>query len=193
MRVFCPVSMRDASHRYKFGNQVSGMVVDLPIGAMLPVTRLARVVAETGELKRSGQAVAARSLTALTSWAPATLHALGSRLASEPRFGLQSRVNMVVSNVPGPQVPFYTGGARLLEVWPFVPVYHTLGLNIALVSYDGAVHVGLNADRELVPDIERLGRHLDGAVQEYLAIARRLRRPFTRRSGRARGARTPRD
>jgi diacylglycerol O-acyltransferase / wax synthase len=193
MRVFCPVSMRDASHRYKFGNQVSGMVVDLPIGAMLPVTRLARVVAETGELKRSGQAVAARSLTALTSWAPATLHALGSRLASEPRFGLQSRVNMVVSNVPGPQVPFYTGGARLLEVWPFVPVYHTLGLNIALVSYDGAVHVGLNADRELVPDIERLGRHLDGAVEEYLAIARRLRRPFTRRSGRARGARTPRD
>jgi diacylglycerol O-acyltransferase / wax synthase len=193
MRVFCPVSVRDSGHRYRFGSQVSGMVVDLPIAAMPPVTRLARIVAETGELKRSGQAVAAQTLTAMTSWAPATLHALGSRLASEPRFGLQSRVNMVVSNVPGPQVPFYTGGARLLEVWPFVPVSHTLGLNVALVSYDGAVHVGLNADRELVPDLDRYGVHLHGASAEFRAIAARLRRPFTRPPGRGRGARRPPD
>jgi len=191
MRVFCPVSVRDESRRYRFGNQVSGMVVDLPIGAMPAATRLARVVAETGELKRTGQAVAAHSLTTITSWAPATLHALGSRLASEPRFGLQSRVNMVVTNVPGPQVPFYTGGARLLEVWPFVPVYHTLGLNVALVSYDGGVHVGLTADRDLVPDLDRFGTHLYGAAAEYLAIAERLRRPFTRRAARGRGARRP--
>jgi len=191
MRVFCPVSVRDESRRYRFGNQVSGMVVDLPIGAMAAATRLARVVAETGELKRTGQAVAAHSLTTITSWAPATLHALGSRLASEPRFGLQSRVNMVVTNVPGPQVPFYTGGARLLEVWPFVPVYHTLGLNVALVSYDGGVHVGLTADRDLVPELDRFGTHLHGAAAEYLAIAERLRRPFTRRAARGRGARRP--
>src|SRR5262249_33814896 len=144
-------------------------------------------------LKRSGQAVAASSLTAMTSWAPATLHALGSRLASEPRFGLQSRVNMVVTNVPGPQVPFYTGGARLLEVWPFVPVYHTLGLNVALVSYDGTVHIGLNADRELVPDLDRFGLELLRASAEYEAMAARLRRPFTRKAGRGRGASTPRD
>jgi WS/DGAT/MGAT family acyltransferase len=195
MRVFCPVSVRDESKRYALGNLVSGMVVELPVGPMPPVTRLARVVAATGELKRSGQAVAARSLTAITSWAPATLHALGSRLASEPRIGLQSRVNMVVTNVPGPQVPFYTGGARLLEVWPFVPVYHTLGVSVALVSYDGAVHVGLNADRDLVPDLDRFARHLEAAVAEFQAIARRLQRPFTRGGGgrpaRRRGARTP--
>jgi diacylglycerol O-acyltransferase / wax synthase len=192
MRVFCPVSVRDESQRYALGNQVSGMVVELPTAPMPPVTRLARVATATGELKRSGQAVAARSLTTITSWAPATLHALGSRLASEPRFGLQSRVNMVVTNVPGPQQPFYTGGARMLEVWPFVPIYHTLGLNVALVSYDGVVHVGLDADRELVPDLDRFARHLDGAVAEYAAIARRLRRPFTRGSrATRRGARRP--
>lgn len=189
MRVLCPVSVRDPDQRYQLGNQVSGMVVELPIGAMPPVTRLARIVAETGELKRSGQAVAARNLTAITSWAPATLHALGSRLASEPRFGLQSRVNMVVTNVPGPQVPFYTGSARLLEVWPFVPVYHTLGLNVALVSYAGTVHIGLNADRDLVPDLDRFGMQLEGAADEFQAIATRLRRPFTR----GRGARRRRD
>jgi diacylglycerol O-acyltransferase / wax synthase len=199
LRVFCPVSVRDDAQRYALGNQVSGMVVSLPLGPMPAVTRLARVSAEMGELKRSGQAVAARSLTALTSWAPATLHALGSRLASEPRFGLQSRVNMVVTNVPGPQVPFYTGGARMTEVWPFVPVYHTLGLNVALVSYDGTVHFGLNADRDLVPDLGRFARHLEESASEFLAMARRLRRPFTRsskaagreRRGRGRGARKP--
>ncbi len=195
MRVFCPVSVRDDSRRYSLGNLVSGLVVDLPIGPMPPVTRLARIVTATGELKRSGQAIAARNLTAITSWAPATLHALGSRLASEPRFGLQSRVNMVVTNVPGPQVPFYTGGAQMLEVWPYVPVYHTLGLNVALVSYNGGVHVGLSADRDLVADLDRFARQLERAAAEFLAIARRLRRPFTRGGspGRGRGARRPRD
>lgn len=181
IRVFCPVSVRDQSERYALGNLVSGMVVELPVGAMPAATRLARIAVETGELKRSGQAVAAQSLTAITSWAPATLHSLASRLASEPRFGLQSRVNMVVTNVPGPQVPFYTGGARMLEVWPFVPVYHTLGLNVAVVSYDGNVHFGLMADRGLVPDLDRFARHLEWSAGEYLAMARRLRRPFTQR------------
>jgi hypothetical protein len=103
---------------------------------------------------------------------------------------------MVVTNVPGPQVPFYTGGARLLEVWPFVPVYHTLGLAVALVSYDGGVHIGLSADRDLVPDLDRFAKHLEGAAAEFLAIARRLRRPFTRGGaapGRGRGSRRPRD
>jgi diacylglycerol O-acyltransferase / wax synthase len=192
LRAFCPVSVRDESRRHALGNLVSGLVVDLPIAPMPPVTRLARIVSATGELKRSGQAVAASSLTAVTSWAPATLHALGSRLASEPRFGLQSRVNMVVTNVPGPQVPFYTGGARMLEVWPFVPIYHTLGLNVALVSYDGGVHFGLSADRDLVPDLDRFARQLSAAAGEYLAIARRLRRPFTRGGGSPGGGRAAR-
>jgi diacylglycerol O-acyltransferase / wax synthase len=185
MRVFCPVSVRDPSERYALGNKVSGMVVELPIGKMPAVTRLARISGATSDLKRSGQAVAATSLTTVTSWAPATLHALGSRIASEPRFGLQSRVNMVVTNVPGPQVPFYTGGAQLLEVWPYVPVYHTLGLTVALVSYNGDIHFGLTADRDMVPDVDRLAMQIDRATNEFLAIARRLRRPFTRGSGKA--------
>jgi WS/DGAT/MGAT family acyltransferase len=180
LRVFCPVSVRDPGQRYALGNLVSGMVVELPTAAMPAVTRLARITAATAELKRSGQAVAARSLTAISSWAPATLQALGSRIASQPQFGLQSRVNMVVTNVPGPQVPFYTGGAQMLEVWPFVPVYHLLGLNVALVSYNGQVHFGLTADRDLVPDLDRLRQRLEVASEEFLAIARRLRRPVRR-------------
>lgn len=182
VRVFCPVSVRDETQRYALGNLVSGIVVELPVSGMPAVTRLARIIAATADLKRSGQAVAAQTLTATGSWAPATLSALGSRIASEPRFGLQSRVNLVVTNVPGPQIPFYTGGAQMLEVWPFVPIYHTLGLAVALVSYNGRVHLGLTADPDLVPDLDRFAHHLKRSMAEFRAIAGRLRRPFTRTS-----------
>jgi WS/DGAT/MGAT family acyltransferase len=188
LRVFCPVSVRDSGQRYALGNQVSGMVLDLPLGQMPPLTRLARVSAVAGDLKRSRQAVAARTLTALTEWAPATLHALGSRIASQPRLGSPALINMVVTNVPGPQVPFYSGGARMLEVWPLVPTYHTVGLNLALFSYDGKLHFGLNADRDLVPDLERFANHLECAARDLEAAAERIRsstglRPQVARDG----------
>jgi len=182
MRVFAPVSVRDDSQRYALGNRVSGMVVELPLGPMPPITRLARVSATTGDLKRSRQAVAAQSLSALSDWAPATLHSLGGRLASQPRTQLQSVVNMVVTNVPGPQVPFFTGGAMMLEVWPFVPVYHSLGLSLALLSYNGSIHFGLLADRDLVPDLAVFARQLGRAAEDYHALARKVtaapRRPL---------------
>jgi WS/DGAT/MGAT family acyltransferase len=186
LRVFCPVSVRDSGQRYALGNRVSGMVVDLPLGPMPLLTRLARVSAAAGDLKRSRQAVAAQTLTAISEWAPATLHALGSRLASQPQLGSPALVNMVVTNVPGPQVPFYTGGARMLEVWPLVPTYHTVGLNLALFSYDGKLHFGLNADRDLVPDLERFGTHLEQAARDLERAVGRLRPSSPRR---ARGAR----
>ncbi len=187
MRVFCPVSVRDDSRRYALGNLVSGMVVELPLSAMPPLTRLARVSAATGDLKRSRQAMAAHSISALTGWAPATLHALGARLASERRTQVHSVVNMVVTNVPGPQIPFYTGGAEMLEVWPLVPVYHSLGLNLALFSYNGSIHFGLNADRDLVTGLDRLARHLGRAAGEYQALARRLQAAPERRPAAAAG------
>ncbi len=174
MRVMCPVSVRDEAHRYQLGNRVSAMFVEVPLGQMPVVTRLVRIAARTGDLKRTRQAVAAQSLISATQWAPATLHALGTRLILGPGFGLQSVVNLTVTNVPGPQFPFYTGGARLLEVWPLVPIYHMLGLGVALVSYDGQVHIGLNADPDLVPDLDRfayyLGRAADGLGSSVRAV-----------------------
>jgi diacylglycerol O-acyltransferase / wax synthase len=172
IRVFCPVSVRDADARYKLGNKVSGMVVELPLGQMPPLDRLSRISAHTGDLKRSRQAVAAQTLSQLTDWAPATLHALGGRvLTAQPAWGGQALVNLVVTNVPGPQVPFYTGGARMLEVWPFVPTYHSLGLNIALFSYDGSLFWGLMADRDLVTDLNRFETALEKTAREYAKLA----------------------
>lgn len=175
IRAFCPVSVRDESARYTLGNQVSGMVVELPTGPMPPVTRLATISQTTGDLKRSRQAVAAHSLTGLTGWAPATLQALGARaVAGSPQWLPQSMVNMVVTNVPGPQFPFYTDGAEMVEVWPFVPIYHSMALNIALFSYNRKIHFGLLADRDLVPDLESFARHLGRAAEDLHRLALRL-------------------
>ena len=168
MRVFAPVSVRDESQRYALGNLVSAMIVDVPLAPMLPRDRMQLVSARTGDLKRSREAVAARTLTQIASWAPSTIQGLAGRLLTgQMRSATQAVVNIVATNIPGPQVPFYTGGAKLLEVWPFVPVYHSLGLAIAIVSYDGAMHFGMLADRDLVPDLEDFARHLEQSVEEY--------------------------
>jgi diacylglycerol O-acyltransferase / wax synthase len=178
VRAFCPVSIRGDSERYRLGNLVSGMLVDLPTAPMPPLTRLSRISHTTGDLKRSRQAVAARQLTEIGYWAPATLQVAAARLiASQPPWSPQSTVNLVITNVPGPQVPFYTGGARMLDVWPFVPVYHLLGLGIALFSYAGRVHFGLLADRDLVPDVDSLAHEIAEASADYRSLALRLAKP----------------
>jgi diacylglycerol O-acyltransferase len=168
LRVFAPVSVRDESQRYQLGNMVSAMVVEIPLGRMTPRQRVGRVTAATGDLKRSRQALAAGSLTQLANWAPATLQALASRLmSSQTQWTNQSVINLVATNVPGPQIPFYTGGAQLLEFWPFVAIYHSLGLNIAIVSYNGGVHFGILADRDLVPDLDDFAGHLELAAADF--------------------------
>ena len=78
-------------------------------------------------------------------------------------------------------MPFYTGGARLLEVWPLVPIYHMLGLNVAMVSYDDMMHFGLVTDPHLVPDLDRLAKHLARAAADYERLALRLSRMPARR------------
>src|SRR5581483_7283888 len=98
-------------------------------------------------------------------------------------------VNIVATNIPGPQFPFYTGGARLIEVWPFVPVYHSLGLAIAIVSYDGGMHFGLLADRDVVPDLDEFARHLEESIAEYREAALK---PAKRRRAAATSSRTAR-
>jgi WS/DGAT/MGAT family acyltransferase len=167
IRVFCPVSVRGPSDRSGLGNRISGMVVEMPTAAMSIEDRLGRIRIKTGELKRSGQAIAADRLAGLADWAPASLLVLAGRVMSTPQTG--AKLN--VTNIPGPQIPLYSGGARLLEVWPFAPLYPSMGLGIAIVSYNGEVFFGLTADPGLVPDVEEFTRHLREAADRCLSLA----------------------
>ena len=167
VRVFCPVSVRAEDARGRLGNQISGMVVELPTADIPMEERLRRIHVSTGDLKRTRQAVAADKLVGLADWAPPTLLVLAGRLMSNPQAG----ANINVTNVPGPQFPLYSGGAQLLEVWAFAPLYPSMGLGVAIVSYNGDAYFGLTADPSIVPDVEEFTARLQEAAAECTALA----------------------
>ncbi len=167
VRVFCPVSVRAEDARGRLGNQISGMVLELPTGDLKMEDRLRRINVTTGDLKRTRQAVAADKLAGLADWAPASLLVLAGRLMSNPQAG----ANINVTNIPGPQFPLYSGGAQLLEVWPFAPLYPSMGLGVAIVSYNGDAYFGLTADPGIVPDVEEFTATLREAAAACTALA----------------------
>jgi diacylglycerol O-acyltransferase len=104
-------------------------------------------------------------LAALLGIAPPTMHSMAARLASS----LAKRLfNLVITNVPGPQLPLYLAGAELLETYPVTPLTDGQALAIGLTSYDGTVYFGLNADRDAMYDVEVLARLIEESLAELL-------------------------
>ena len=163
IRALVPVSVRRPDEKGSLGNRISSFLVDLPVGEPNPVVRLQRISDAMQAHKDSGQAVAAEALVGLAGFAPPTLHALGARVASS----VSRRVfNLIVTNVPGPQVPLYASGARLLTAYPVVPLAHGQAVAIGVTSYDGGLYYGVNADRDGMPDVGVLAQCLVDALDE---------------------------
>lgn len=80
-------------------------------------------------------------------------------------------VNMVATNVPGPQVPLYTLGRKMLDYYPYVPVGYSVGCGCAILTYDKKITFGLTADTQAMPDVERLRDFLSESYAELLAAA----------------------
>jgi len=158
-----PVGSGGGSLDGTLGNRVSSFLVDLPVGEPNAVVRLHQVAHQMRVHTNSGRSVGAETLVAIGGFAPPTLHALGARAAS----GLSKRVfNLVVTNVPGPQVPLYAAGARMLEMFPVVPLAKGQALSIGLTSYDGGVFYGFNADRDAMGDVEALAGMIPESLDE---------------------------
>jgi diacylglycerol O-acyltransferase len=169
VRAMVPVSVRgDRDDSAQPGNQVSSYLVDLPIGEPNPVVRLSQVSYAMKAHKESGQSVGAEALVALSGFAPPTLHALGARATSSITRRL---FNVVVTNVPGPQFPLYAAGARMLEMFPVVPLVAGQALSIGLTSYDGGVYFGLNADRDAMFDVDVLASLIEESLAELVLAA----------------------
>jgi WS/DGAT/MGAT family acyltransferase len=166
VRALVPVSVQgqDASP----GGRVTASLVELPVGEPNPRVRLSRLSYVMRGVVEDGQSVPADTLAALTGFAPSTLHALGVRAAR----GLSRRLfNLVVTNVPGPQVPLYAAGGRVLEVFPVVPLLRGQALSIGITSYDGQVFFGLNADRDSMGDVDLLADLIEQEVGQLLEDA----------------------
>jgi WS/DGAT/MGAT family acyltransferase len=159
IKAFCPVSVRDDEQRLQLGNRISMMVVPLPVGERDFRTRLHAVRATTADLKQREQAVGAAALLGLSEHAAPTLLALATHLAHAQRIA-----NLVVTNVPGPEVPLYCLGARLLEVYPVVPLSRNLTLNVAILSYCGQLHFAVIGDGASTRELERVAGGIEDTV-----------------------------
>jgi WS/DGAT/MGAT family acyltransferase len=167
LRAMIPVSVRADDQRGALGNQVAAMFAPLPIGEDDPKARLALVRSTMKGLKESGQAVGAQLLTKLSNYAPPTILSQAARLQVHTR-----PFNLVVTNVPGPQVPLYLMGRRMREVYPVVPLADRQALCVGLLSYDGGIGFGLLADYDAMRDVDRFAAGLREAVEEYEAFSR---------------------
>jgi diacylglycerol O-acyltransferase / wax synthase len=161
LRVMVPVSVRSKAESGDVGNRVAPAFVEIPVGHMTPRSRLAKVRAATEQLKSSSIAVSADAIIGLGAYAPPALHAMAARLISRGRW-----FNLVVSNIPAPQMPLYLAGARLEANHPAMPLGEHGGLSVACTSLGGTMAFGLTADWDAVRDIEVLARGIEEAVDD---------------------------
>jgi WS/DGAT/MGAT family acyltransferase len=185
-RVLAPVSVRSESERGTLGNRVSAWVIHLPLSARNPRAQLAAIVTRTAALKESKGAIGAEMLTRVAEWTPTTLLSLGARNSSR-----LLPFNTVVTNVPGPRIPMYLRGAHLVEAYPHVPLVDNMGLGIALLSCEGRLHWGINADYDLVPDLTDFVTALQDSLQELATLARQSGPAPGRAPRRNRGSAAP--
>jgi diacylglycerol O-acyltransferase len=150
------------------GNSISAYLVDLPVTEEDPLVRLAAVRDAMEVHKRGGQSVGARALIGLVGLAPPIVHSLGARLASQYSSNFY---NVLVTNVPGPPRPLYAMGARMLDMFPVVPLAGGQAVAIGITSYDGGVHYGLTADRDALPDVDLLADAMGESLAELVALS----------------------
>ena len=167
LRAMVPMSVFDSElEPTSLGSQVSGHLLNLPVGEPSPVVRLHQVSYALKAHKDTGLAVAADRLAGVAGFAPTTFHALGSRVAAltQARRGF----DLVITNVPGPQFPLYAAGALMTESYPVSPLLAGHALSIGVTSYDGGVYFGLVSDRDAIPDLEVLGQCVTEALEELV-------------------------
>jgi diacylglycerol O-acyltransferase / wax synthase len=183
MRALVPVSVRTDAQRGQMGNQLTVMRGPLPVYIEDPVSRLRFIRAAMDGLKESKQAVGAATLAAVNNLAPPTILAQASRLNFSTRL-----FNLLVTNIPGPQMPLYVLGRELQDLFPvaFLPEDHALA--VAIMSYNGGLDYGLLGDYDALPDIDVVADGIEASLAELLAAARG--RGVAREGGRG-GGREP--
>ena len=153
VRIYVPVSLRRRLRGPQQGNLVAQTVVPLEMGESDPHRRLRRIAADTAERK-------AREHTSL-----GTL--FGGRVVRRLllKATMRQRVNVTSANIPGPKEPLFLAGARILEVFPVLPLIANEPLGIGAVSYAGTFNIGLAADKDAYPDLDAFA----ASVREELA------------------------
>lgn len=167
-----PMSVTEDGEETSLGSRVEPHLMRLPIGEPNPLIRLHQVGYGTQAHKDSGRAVAAREISDIAGFAPATLHALGVRATGDL---LRRPYDLLITNAPGPQAPVYLGHAPMTASYPVVPLSAGHLLAIGVTSYNGKVFIGLNADRNAFADLDVLAQCITDELDDLLDTAVRAR------------------
>lgn len=163
MRAAAPVNVRREEQSAELGNRVSFMLVGLPVDERDPVERFRAIHGEVSQLKAARQADGVDELGQLLKNAPALVHfGLGNTLTSPNLL-----TNLICTNVPGPLVPLYCLGHRMVAHYPWVPLGWRMQLSIAIMSYDRGLHFSVSADERLKDEPRGLA---DGLGEEFSAL-----------------------
>jgi diacylglycerol O-acyltransferase / wax synthase len=165
-----PISVRAKGEQGATGNRLSMMTVPLGTDIADPVERLAAVTEVTKRSRQLNDAIGARALTEYSQFIPGGLVGLAGRglglLANSGRGGVMC--NTVVTNVPGPQVSMYSGGARLAGLYGLGPILDGVGLMHIISSYHGAFNVSVTACREMLPDAAWYAECIEESFRDQL-------------------------
>jgi WS/DGAT/MGAT family acyltransferase len=173
MIAMAPISIRSEDQMKAAGNQVSAMYVTLGTDIGDPLKRLEAVRESTHQQKEFSSALGAQTLSEYSQFLPGGLAALAARTATQ--FGMADRANptfnTTVTNVPGPQVPLYFAGARLVNLVGIGPIGDGLGLIHPITSYCGHLTIAFTADREMLPDPAFYAECIQGSFDELIRAA----------------------
>lgn len=168
LRIGVPVNVHSGEGERGMGNHVWAWLVPVSAAVRGPIRRFRELHRTTEELKASQQALAGEVITDAVDWTSSNLMPVGARLLHS----LQP-YNVLVTNVPGPQFPLYLLGARIDELYPYVPLFENQGVALALFSYDGKLNWAIGADWDLVPDVDVFARCLREAFRHLRRAALR--------------------
>jgi WS/DGAT/MGAT family acyltransferase len=162
IRVLAPVNVRRDDERQALGNRVSMLLIEVPVGVPEPLERLELIRKRTEALKRRQVADGIEGLGSGSNAVPAGLQAFLGSLPGMPN----TLANMVCTNVPGPMIPLYTIGHRLLANYPLIPLGWEMGISLGVMSYDQKLYFGFMSDVQHGSDVDRLKEFSDQAYVE---------------------------
>jgi diacylglycerol O-acyltransferase / wax synthase len=167
LQALVPVSLRTEHERLDLGNKVSGYLARLPVGEQDPLERLETLRSSMNALKESTEADLTGAAIGSADLFPLPVLAAVSDVVVHR----QPFVNVVVTNVPGPQLPLYMLGSEMLEAFPYVPITRNLTVGIAILSYNGQLNVAITADPDAAPDVGVLADGIRGGFGELADLA----------------------
>ncbi len=163
-----PVSVRSEKEMGTYGNRIGMLSVPLWVGEADPVERLRLTHDVMISAKQHHNALPAQLLQDATQFIPPAVFSRASRITFSLAAARKPIWNLVVSNVPGPQVPLYMAGAQLVANYPVSVITDGMGLNITVMSYCGHLDFGIVADREQMRDVWKLIGWLEDSLAELL-------------------------